>query len=174
MIVASHRRTWRERVLVSLLLVTLMPFAAPVSFAMPNHDNDKDHDKNHQETETPIKHVIVLIGENRTFDHLFATYVPKSRDSVKNLLSEGIIKATERPERISGRPRNFRRSLRSRRSFTSASTATTRRLTRLFPSRHSIFRPVLRRASRLRFPPELRSLFWEPLSRRSKPAISNC
>jgi phospholipase C len=97
MIVASHRRTWREHALVCLLLVTMMPFAAPTSFAMPNHDNDKDHDKNHQETETPIKHVIVLIGENRTFDHLFATYVPKSRDSVKNLLSEGIIKADGTP-----------------------------------------------------------------------------
>ena len=47
-------------------------------------------------TKTPIKHVIVLIGENRTFDHLFATYVPKSRDSVKNLLSEGIINAGTR------------------------------------------------------------------------------
>jgi len=35
----------------------------------------------------------VLIGENRTFDHLFATYVPKHGESVKNLLSEGIINA---------------------------------------------------------------------------------
>jgi phospholipase C len=51
------------------------------------------------ETRTPIKHVIVLIGENRTFDHLFATYVPKSRDSVKNLLSEGIINADGTPGR---------------------------------------------------------------------------
>ena len=48
-------------------------------------------------TRSPIKHVIVLIGENRTFDHLFATYVPKSRDSVKNLLSEGIINADGSP-----------------------------------------------------------------------------
>jgi len=48
-------------------------------------------------TATPIKHVIVLIGENRTFDHLFATYVSPSGDSVKNLLSEGIIKADGTP-----------------------------------------------------------------------------
>jgi phospholipase C len=27
-------------------------------------------------TQTPIKHVIVIIGENRSFDHVFATYVP--------------------------------------------------------------------------------------------------
>jgi len=48
-------------------------------------------------TRTPIKHVIVLIGENRTFDHLFATYVPKSHDSVSNLLSKGIINADGTP-----------------------------------------------------------------------------
>jgi hypothetical protein len=28
-------------------------------------------------TVTPIKHVIVIIGENRSFDHVFATYKPK-------------------------------------------------------------------------------------------------
>jgi phospholipase C len=42
---------------------------------------------------TPIKHVIVIIGENRSFDHVFATYVPnRSGESVMNLLSQGIIK----------------------------------------------------------------------------------
>jgi len=49
------------------------------------------------QTRTPIKHVIVLIGENRTFDHVFATYVPKSHDSVSNLLSKGIITADGKP-----------------------------------------------------------------------------
>jgi phospholipase C len=43
-------------------------------------------------TASPIKHVIVIIGENRSFDHVYATYVPKSTDGIKNLLSEGIIK----------------------------------------------------------------------------------
>jgi phospholipase C len=42
-------------------------------------------------TASPIKHVIVIIGENRSFDHVYATYVPKSQDSIKNLLSEGIV-----------------------------------------------------------------------------------
>jgi len=50
-------------------------------------------------TRTPIKHLIVLIGENRTFDHVFATYVPKSEDSVSNLLSKGIITAGGKPGR---------------------------------------------------------------------------
>jgi phospholipase C len=48
-------------------------------------------------TTTPVKHVIVLIGENRTFDHLFATYKAKRGESVSNLLSEGIIKADGTP-----------------------------------------------------------------------------
>src|SRR5713101_3853284 len=42
-------------------------------------------------TRTPIKHVIVIVGENRTFDHLFATYKPKHGESVDNLLSKGIV-----------------------------------------------------------------------------------
>jgi len=42
-------------------------------------------------TATPIKHVIVIIGENRTFDHVFATYKPVAGESVSNLLSKGIV-----------------------------------------------------------------------------------
>src|SRR5947207_3468693 len=48
-------------------------------------------------TRTPIKHVIVIVGENRSFDHLFATYVPKSADTVNNLLSERIINSDGTP-----------------------------------------------------------------------------
>ena len=43
------------------------------------------------QTRTPIKHVIVIIGENRSFDHVFATYEPRPGESVRNLLSEGIV-----------------------------------------------------------------------------------
>jgi phospholipase C len=50
-------------------------------------------------TSTPIKHVIVIIGENRSFDHVFATYVPKNGQIVWNLLSEEIIKADGTPGR---------------------------------------------------------------------------
>jgi phospholipase C len=53
--------------------------------------------KEQSKTRTPIKHVIVIIGENRTFDHVFATYKPKNGESVENLLSEGIIKADGTP-----------------------------------------------------------------------------
>jgi phospholipase C len=47
--------------------------------------------RNDNSTATPIKHVIVLVGENRTFDHLFATYVPPRGEFVSNLLSRGIV-----------------------------------------------------------------------------------
>src|ERR1700723_2387366 len=90
-----------ERAIGSLLFVTLTPVAAgPVSAHTPGKDDDK---KDHHETETPNKHVIVLSGENRTFDHLFATYVPQSKDSINNLLSEGIIKADGTPGKNFGK-----------------------------------------------------------------------
>ena len=43
-------------------------------------DNDHDHDRDHHRhphdihTETPIKHLVVIFNENRSFDHYFATY----------------------------------------------------------------------------------------------------
>ena len=49
------------------------------------------------QTQTPIKHVIVIIGENRTFDHVFATYKPKQGEKVDNLLSKEIINADGTP-----------------------------------------------------------------------------
>jgi phospholipase C len=48
-------------------------------------------------TATPIKHLIVVIGENRSFDNVFATYVPPPGQSVWNLLSQGIVNQTGAP-----------------------------------------------------------------------------
>jgi phospholipase C len=48
-------------------------------------------------TQTPIKHVIVLIGENRSFDNIFAAYRAVHGQSVGNLLSKGIITADGLP-----------------------------------------------------------------------------
>ena len=54
-------------------------------------------------TLTPIKHVIIIIGENRTFDHIFATYKPVNKgEKVLNLLSQGIVKANGNPGRNYG------------------------------------------------------------------------
>jgi len=76
---------------VTFVAVTVFQFSLGGPLAGSLQAQEKPH------TASPIQHVIVLIGENRTFDHLFATYVPKSHDSVKNLLSEGIINADGTP-----------------------------------------------------------------------------
>jgi phospholipase C len=57
--------------------------------------------------ETPIEHVVVIVGENRSFDHLFATYVARRGETVWNLLSKGIITAEPR-DLISARRNNTR------------------------------------------------------------------
>src|SRR5579875_1119524 len=43
--------------------------------------------------QTPIQHVIVIIGENHSFDNVFGTYQPVNGNTVLNLLSEGIVTA---------------------------------------------------------------------------------
>ncbi|WP_176041029.1 alkaline phosphatase family protein [Burkholderia stabilis] len=40
---------------------------------------------------TPIQHVIVIIGENHSFDNVYATYRPRTGQSVWNLLSQQIV-----------------------------------------------------------------------------------
>ena len=46
---------------------------------------------------TPIEHVIIIVGENHTFDNLFGTYRPKPGQSIDNLLSKGIVNADGTP-----------------------------------------------------------------------------
>lgn len=62
------------------------------AFAEEHHNHGVDPDSH-----SPIKHVIVIIGENRSFDHVFATYKPVGNQKVYNLLSEGIIKSNGTP-----------------------------------------------------------------------------
>jgi phospholipase C len=44
-----------------------------------------------------IQHVIVVVGENRSFDAIFATYAPPDGQTIWNLLSQGIINANGTP-----------------------------------------------------------------------------
>ncbi|MBV1775646.1 hypothetical protein KSF73_07935 [Burkholderiaceae bacterium DAT-1] len=48
-------------------------------------------------TSTPITNVIVIVGENQTFDGLFGTYQPGTGQTVNNLLSQGIVNADGSP-----------------------------------------------------------------------------
>ena len=58
---------------------------APAALADPGANDDA--------TVTPIRHVIVIIGQSRGFDHVFGAYVPKPGQSILNILSQGIITA---------------------------------------------------------------------------------
>src|SRR5260370_8438049 len=65
------------------------------------HDHDGGQDRNDHDgddkgeaskTASPIKHVIILIGENRGLDHTFGVYRPKGKgQTICNLLSKGIV-----------------------------------------------------------------------------------
>jgi len=71
-------------------LVTVAMFQ--MTLVAPLASADDGGNRRDQETETPIRHVIVIIGENRTFDHVFATYKAKRPgETIWNLLSRGII-----------------------------------------------------------------------------------
>jgi phospholipase C len=50
-----------------------------------------------REATTPIQHVIVVVGENHTFDNLFGTYKPRPGQTIENLLSKGIVNADGTP-----------------------------------------------------------------------------
>lgn len=68
-------------------LSTNIPFAAVNSIVALNEGT----------TRTPITNVIVVIGENRAFDSIFATYEAPEGQTIKNLLSQGIINADGTP-----------------------------------------------------------------------------
>jgi phospholipase C len=70
--------------MVALQVFAVMPHSAYAQTSAPA-------------TTTPFKHVIVIIGENRTFDHVYATYKPKAGETISNLLSKGIVKANGKP-----------------------------------------------------------------------------
>src|SRR5215471_4125689 len=56
-----------------------------------------DDEAGEGKTATPIKRVIVLIGENRSFDNIYGMYRPREGQSVSNLLSKGIVTSSGDP-----------------------------------------------------------------------------
>jgi len=89
-----ERKPRLGRALCATAMAISMLAYVPAGFSNDEPDRAVDHIK----TASPIKHVIIIVGENRSFDHLYATYVPKSRrEKVSNLLSEGIINADGSP-----------------------------------------------------------------------------
>jgi phospholipase C len=92
-------RTLRQRgrtiAAITGLSLTLSGFS---SGSIGHAAQDPDQAVDAIPTATPIKHVVIVVGENRSFDHLFATYVPaNTHERVLNLLSEGIVNADGTP-----------------------------------------------------------------------------
>ncbi len=95
---------WRTRIAAGAFAAVLSVFAltASVQAADPNTPVDAIR------TATPIKHVIIIVGENRSFDHLFATYAPsRAGEGILNLLSEGIVNADGTPGRHFARAHQY-------------------------------------------------------------------
>jgi phospholipase C len=94
---------------IGMATIALFQFTVGVNLAgaAPQH-GPSNSEKNDGNTASPIKHVIVIIGENRSFDHVFATYAPKPGQTVHNLLSEGIVQLDANKNAIPGR--NFHKA----------------------------------------------------------------
>jgi phospholipase C len=86
MLLRNSAREWRRRLTLCASAIALLGTA---SAAIGRDDPDAAADR--LRTATPIKHVIVLIGENWSYNSLFATFEPRHGQTVHNLLSRGII-----------------------------------------------------------------------------------
>ena len=86
---SQHQAVWKWRAAARVTL-----FALATQLVAPAFSVAEDHSTR---TKTPIKHVIIIIGENRTFDHVFATYKPRKGEHIDNLLSKGIVKEDGTP-----------------------------------------------------------------------------
>ena len=73
------------KIIVGVLLVLWIPLARATTEAAPRAPI------------TPIRHLIVIVGENHSFDNLFGAYQPVDGQTVSNLLSKGIINVDGTP-----------------------------------------------------------------------------
>src|SRR5262249_43101544 len=95
-------QAWRRKSFAAIALAAMASGPtglARTSAAQRTASDQESHegDGGGVRTATPIKHVIVIIGENRTFDNVYGTYVPKHGQHVTNLLSRGIVRPDGSP-----------------------------------------------------------------------------
>jgi len=82
----------------AIFCASTLPVSALGFGVIAHAQTDPDQSVDKIPTATPIKHVIIIVGENRSFDHLYATYEPKNKqERVLNLLSERIVNADGTP-----------------------------------------------------------------------------
>src|SRR5258706_8542258 len=93
----TNIRIWKQKcgvtnfLYTSILAVSALGFGTGAIGAHDKHKGDSDQADSIR-TASPIKHVIILIGENRGFDHTFGVYIPKGKkQTISNILSKGIV-----------------------------------------------------------------------------------
>src|SRR5882672_3465512 len=80
----TNRRIWKQKcglttfLYTSILAVSALGFGTGAVGAPDKNKGDSDQ-ADSIKTASPIKHVIILIGENRGFDHTFGVYIPKGK-----------------------------------------------------------------------------------------------
>jgi phospholipase C len=85
---------WRKWLFTTAICTSMLnPFgfihAADFDGSGPGRDRDAAASL---KTGSPIKHIIILIGENRGLDHTFGVYEPKGwGQTISNILSKGIV-----------------------------------------------------------------------------------
>src|SRR5262245_16012953 len=94
-----HRTLKRLAHLARVGFASFAAFQLSIGGTLAQAANEKQEEKESKDhrAQSPIQHVIIIVGENRSFDHLFATYKPKHGQRVDNLLSKAIIKADGTP-----------------------------------------------------------------------------
>jgi phospholipase C len=80
---------------MSVASMLLAQLAAPVAYAQGAAKRSASQGR--ESTQTPIQHVIVVVGENHTFDNVFGTYQPRNGQPVLNLLSQKIVNSDGSP-----------------------------------------------------------------------------
>jgi phospholipase C len=101
-----HWRATTALCFASTMVVATLAYAASGGRSnwdnQPNHNHNTGNSNNNNNqnnnstggvrTASPIKHVIILIGENRGLDHAFGVYKPKGQgQTISNVLSKGIV-----------------------------------------------------------------------------------
>src|SRR5260370_6444724 len=90
-VASRHGQRYRSAFVAVAIALLGMGIARSASSADPSAATGRPT------TASPIKHVIVVIGENQSFDHLYGTHVPPSGDSISNLLVKGIVRPDGSP-----------------------------------------------------------------------------
>src|SRR5262245_60193583 len=108
-IMIPHTSTWRRRRLKFIAGVSATALMGLGAMMLPQWTHGaalaetakrpapKPVDPEKIPTETKIKHVIFIIGENRSYDNIYGTYQPKNGQKIWNLLSQGIVRADGTP-----------------------------------------------------------------------------